>query len=131
MGHFGLTDIEYELMVFVWKNEKPVTFAEILRFCNEEKGRNWAKTTAHTYVTRLMQKGLLGVSCAGAKRAYYALISREELAHKSAEEFVNTSFSGSLKAFLVSFTCNHPLSSEEAEELYRLLDDISEQKTKE
>ncbi len=29
--HLGLSDIEYELMTFFWKQEKPVPFGEILR----------------------------------------------------------------------------------------------------
>ncbi len=36
----ALSDIEFELMLFFWVLENPVTFAEILRFCNEEK--KWA-----------------------------------------------------------------------------------------
>ena len=40
----ALSDIEFELMLFFWDLENPVTFAEILRFCNEEKKWDWAKT---------------------------------------------------------------------------------------
>lgn len=124
MGHFGLSDIEYELMSFFWDSDGPVTFSEVLTFCNEKQGRNWAKTTAHTYLTRLVQKGLLNTCHPGTKRAYYAAISKNELAHTSAQEFINTSFSGSLKNFLVSLTGNQPISPEEAKELHQILDQI-------
>lgn len=126
MGKIGLTDIEYELMSLFWGRREPATFSEILEYCNEEKGFNWAKTTAHTHLTRLVQKGLLSMGKRGAKRTYYAIVTREEQARVSAEEFVKDSFSGSLKEFLVSFAGNNALTREDIEELRRTLDEFSE-----
>ena len=123
--YLGLSDIEYELMTFFWNQEKPVPFGEILRFCNEEKGWNWAKTTAHTYVTRLLKKNLLGVNnTKGIRRTYFAKVSQEALAHDSVQEIVNTSYAGSFKNLLLSLVPDKPLSREDAEELHELLDQL-------
>lgn len=127
--HFGLSEIEYDLMCFFWEQQEPVTFADILHFCNDSKGWGWAKTTAHTYVTRLLQKNLLDMNhTVGVRRTYFAKISREELAHSSAQEFVDSSFSGSIKNLLVSLVPGRQLSSSDVEELHQILDQLVEPK---
>lgn len=121
----GLSDIEYELMTFFWEIKKPVTFSEVLDYCNQTKNWNWAKTTAHTHLTRLVKKKLLGIHDApGVRRSYFAKITKEELAQVSALEFVNSSFSGSLKSFLLSLVPNKTLTQEEANELHEILDQL-------
>lgn len=125
--HFGLSDVEYDLMSFFWEQAKPVTFAEILNFCNSVKGWNWAKTTAHTYVTRLMQKGLLDMnSVRGVRRTYFARINREDFARKSAQEFIDSSFSGSLKNLFLTLVPDNKLTQEDIHELRKVLDQLIE-----
>lgn len=121
----GLSDIEFDLMTFFWEQEKPVSFAEILHFCNEEKNWGWAKTTAHTYVTRLMQKGLLDMNhTAGIRRTYFARISHEQLAQESAQEFIDSSFSGSIKNLLLCLAPSKKLSQQDVDELHQILDEL-------
>lgn len=127
--HFVLSDIEFELMSFFWDQTTPVTFADILHFCNDKKGWNWAKTTAHTYVTRLMKKKLLDMNnISGARRTYFAKISREEFALYSAQELVDTSFSGSLKNLILSLVPNRCLTQKDVEELHQILDQLVKEK---
>lgn len=126
-NHFGLSDIEYELMCFFWDQPSPVTFAEILQFCNESMGWDWAKTTAHTRVTRLMQKGLLDMrDVKGERRTYFAKVSREEFVQGSFERLLDFSAAGSVGSFLLSFVPRGRLSRQEAEELHRVLDELAE-----
>ena len=55
-SYYGLSEIEYELMQLFWQSDKELFFAEIVRYCNEQKGHDWAQTTIHTYLSRLIQK---------------------------------------------------------------------------
>jgi len=119
--------MEFELMSFFWAQTNPVTFAEILHFCNKVNDWNWAKTTAHTYITRLVQKKLLDInSASGVRRTYFAKVSREEFARLSAWELANSSFSGSIKNLLLSLVPDKPLSQRDADELYEILDQLVE-----
>lgn len=120
----GLTSVEYELMLYFWGNDKPVYFSEILHYFNEIKGKSWAKTTIHTYLTTLIRKGLLRYDSKGYKHCYEAVVSKAELAHEAAQSFVNSSFNGSVKDFLVSLTQNKPMTCEEVTELHQILDEI-------
>ncbi|HIS30367.1 MAG TPA: BlaI/MecI/CopY family transcriptional regulator [Candidatus Limivivens intestinipullorum] len=119
---YGLTEIETELMELFWSRDTSFTFSEILHYCNEVKGHGWAQTTVHTFLTRLIQKGVLESGRKGYKRFYYAAVSREELAHQYASRFVEESYGGSVKNLLVSLNYHSGLSKDELLELRRLLD---------
>ena len=56
------------------------------------------------------------------------LITMEEAQKRESGAFVERTFSGSLPGFLAAFLGGKKLSSEEAEELKRLIDSHSEQK---
>lgn len=42
---FNLSDTELEIMEFIWKAEKKLTFKEIMEYVNESMGKNWKKQT--------------------------------------------------------------------------------------
>lgn len=122
-SQYGLSEIEYEFMQFFWACNKPVSFAEVMHYCNEEKKHSWAQTTVHTYLTRLIQKGVLTSTRKGYKRSYKAQVSEAELSHAYASQFVAEAYDGSIKNLLLSLTYNTKLSREEARELHQILDD--------
>lgn len=125
-SYFGLSEIEYEFMEFFWELDRDASFAEITAYCNTQRAHGWAATTIHTYLTRLIRKGVLDSSRNGYKRSYRAAVSKEELAHRCARKFVDESFHGSLRNLLVSLTLNAPLSQEDAAELHRILEENTE-----
>ena len=81
-------------MKYFWNTNAPVSFSEVEKYCNTELHYGWAQPTLHTYLTRLVKKGILhsegkGYKC---KRSYYPELTEQELAHKYATDFVdNTS----------------------------------------
>lgn len=120
--HYGLSDIEYELMKFFWDNTGAHTFSEVLRYCHEEMHADWAQTTLHTYLTRLIQKGVLSSERNGYRRSYCAKVSEQELSHNYANQFMKETYHGSIKNLLISLTYQTSLSQEEVDELKQLLD---------
>ena len=34
-SHYGLSDIEYELMQLFWSSDHPLPFADVLAYCND------------------------------------------------------------------------------------------------
>lgn len=122
--NLGLSDMEFELMTFFWDRSVPVTFAEILHFCNEVKHWDWVKTTAHTYLTRLMKKGLVDKDDSGKRRVYFAKISREEFTGQFVQGLLDSSFS--VQNLLLSLAPNVHLSRGDVEELYQILDRLVE-----
>lgn len=109
-------------MQLFWSNDRPLPFSDVVRYCNEEKGHDWAQTTIHTYLTRLIEKGVLLSNRKGYKRSYYAAVSEAELSHQYATRFVEEAFDGSVKNLFASLTYHTKLSKEEIDELRQLLD---------
>ena len=117
--YYGLSKMEYNLMKYFWNTNAPVSFSEVEKYCNTKLHYGWAQPTLHTYLTRLVKKGILhsegkGYKC---KRSYYPELTEQELAHKYATDFVDNTFNGSISDLLVSLTYNTKLSESDIEEL--------------
>lgn len=105
------------------EHHAPVSFSEVEKYCNTELHYGWAQPTLHTYLTRLVKKGILhsegkGYKC---KRSYYPELTEQELAHKYATDFVDNTFNGSISDLLVSLTYNTKLSESDIEELKNII----------
>lgn len=92
--YYGLSKMEYNLMKYFWNTNAPVSFSEVEKYCNTKLHYGWAQPTLHTYLTRLVKKGILhsegkGYKC---KRSYYPELTEQELAHKYATDFVDNTF---------------------------------------
>lgn len=120
--YYGLSEMEYQLMKYFWNHHHPVPFAEILDYCNSQLHYDWAQPTLHTYLTRLIKKGILSSDRKGYKRSYYPALTEQELAHRYATEFVDSSFNGSISNLLVSLTYNTRLSESDIDELKKIID---------
>lgn len=57
--YYGLSKMEYNLMKYFWNTNAPVSFSEVEKYCNTELHYGWAQPTLHTYLTRLVKKGIL------------------------------------------------------------------------
>ncbi len=129
--YYGLSSIEYELMKLFWSSGSPVPFAEVMSYCKDVMKKDWAQTTLHTYLTRLIKKGILSSERKGYKRSYYAKINEQELSHIYAERFLKESYNGSVKNLLLSLTYKTKFSQSEVDELKQLLDaGVSDEETK-
>lgn len=86
-------------MNYFWTLEQPIDFSDVVIHCHDA-GRGWAKTTIHTYLTHLIDKGVLGFHLQGKRKLYYACVSENELKKRFAQEFLDQNFHGSLQEFL-------------------------------
>lgn len=120
---YGLSEIEYNLMKYFWANSTPIPFADVLEYCNNVLKYDWAKTTLHTYLTRLIKKGILHSDRKGYKKSYYPEITEKELAHRYASSFVENNFGGSVPELFLSLTYNTKLSEEDITELKQILEE--------
>ena len=79
---------------------------------------NWKKTTSHTVLKRLCERGLFK----NEGGTVTALISRDEYYARHSEAYVEETFGGSLPAFLAAFGTRKQLSDTEVEELKALIE---------
>ncbi len=119
MQEIQLGEIESRFADIIWERE-PVSSSELVKICSAEFG--WARTTTHNVIRKLVAKGLISNN----KGTVTSLISRDKFYSLQTVRFVNDSFEGSLPAFIAAFTKGKRLSSEEAAEIRKLIDEVGE-----
>ena len=99
----------------IWEKE-PITSGQLAKLGLAEF--NWKKTTSHTVLKRLCERGLFK----NEGGVVTSLISRDEYYARHSEAYVQETFGGSLPAFLAAFGTRKQLSDSEVDELKKLID---------
>lgn len=120
MAKYNLSDMEYEIMEAIWQCGKKLSFSEIMGIV-ESNGHQWKKQTVQTFLGRLTEKGVLKSDKIGLRRFYYPVTTKEQYIANWTHDFVNENYEGSIGKFLVAFTGGKALSTEEADELHKFL----------
>ena len=119
MAEIQLGVIESRFADIIWEHE-PVTSTELVKLA--ENVFSWKRTTTHTVIKRLCEKGLF----VNNKGTITSLISRDQFYANQSRQFVEDSFEGSLPAFIAAFTKGNSLSSEEAAAIRKMIDEAEE-----
>ena len=116
MGEVQLGAAEARFAEIIWQKE-PVTSSELVKL--GEKELNWKRTTVHTVLRRLCDKGLFQ----NDGGLVTVRMSREEFYARQSQQYVADSFHGSLPAFIAAFTQGRKLTEEERAEIRRMIDE--------
>jgi predicted transcriptional regulator len=106
-------------MCVVWEHA-PVNSGDLVKLCNETLG--WKKSTTYTTIKKLSEKGYIKSEDAIVS----VLIEKERVQADESNYFVDRTFEGSLPGFLTAFLGGKRLSSEEADEIRKLIDEYSD-----
>ena len=115
MKDIELGTVQERFADIVWANE-PLGSGELVKLCEKELG--WKKPTTYTVLRKLCEKGLLK----NEDGVVTTLISREDFYSAKSEQIIEDSYRGSLPAFIASFISRKTISSEEADEIQRMID---------
>lgn len=123
-----ISEGEWQVMEVLW-DRAPQTAAEVASAVRPETG--WALNTVRTLLTRLVEKGVLrsGENASGI-RQFSPAIERREAVRAESQSFLDRVFKGAAQPLLVHFATESGLTSEEVEELKRLLDQASQSNPK-
>lgn len=117
MSHLKMGTAEARFADIIWQKE-PITSGQLAKIGAEEF--NWKKTTSHTVLKRLCERGLFQ----NDGGTVTSLISREEYYARHSEQYVEETFGGSLPAFLAAFGTRKKLSDKEIEELQKVIESM-------
>lgn len=113
-----LSETEMEVMQVIWERGHPMTSSELLDIFSEKKGKEWKGQTIATFLTRLVEKGvLISTKKQGRTNIYSPRISPEEYRSKEAKSFLETIYEGSVKNFLATLYDGKELTKDEVTEL--------------
>lgn len=107
--------IEARFADFIWE-KAPITTKELVKIGETEF--NWKRTTTYTVLKRLCDRGIFVTE----KSVVTPLLTREEFYAIQSEQFVETSFKGSLPDFFAAFSTRKKPTSEEIDTLRRMID---------
>lgn len=119
MAEIQLGAIESRYADMIWEHE-PVTSSELVKLT--AAAFNWKRTTAHNVLRRLIDKGLFQ----NKNGTVTSVISRQQFYSMQSKQYVETSFHGSLPAFLAAFMKDSSLTPQEANELHKFIDQVKE-----
>jgi len=117
MSDLKMGTAEARFADIIWANE-PITSGQLAKIGATDF--NWKKTTSHTVLNRLCERGLFKKE----NGVVTSLISREEYYARHSEQYVEETFGGSLPAFLAAFGTRKKLSDKEIEELQRVIESM-------
>lgn len=114
MTTYKLGEVEMRFADLIWAHE-PIKSGDLVKLCAAEL--NWKKSTTHTVLRRLCEKGLF-VNRNGTVRS---LVGKDEFFAGQSERFVEETFHGSLPLFLAAFASRKKISSKEIEEIQQII----------
>ena len=119
MAEWQLGVVESRFADIIWENA-PVTSSQLVKLGEKELG--WKRTTVHTVLRRLCDKGLFQ----NEGGLVTARVSREDFYAHQSHRYVEDSFHGSLPAFIAAFTQGKRLTEEECRQIRQMIDSAEE-----
>ncbi|MED1783171.1 BlaI/MecI/CopY family transcriptional regulator [Brevibacillus fortis] len=113
-----ISDAEWEIMKVVW-TKSPATAADVIHALRDNK--TWKDKTIKTLLSRLLQKGILTYEQVNRVYYYSPVLTEEECKRQERQSFLQRVYGGALKPMLVHFLKEEKLSSQEIDELKKIL----------
>ncbi|MBQ6661215.1 MAG: BlaI/MecI/CopY family transcriptional regulator [Lachnospiraceae bacterium] len=107
--------IEGRFAEMIWE-KAPITSSELVKLAQKEL--NWKRTTVHTVIRKLCDKGLFQRDENGMVTV---LVSKDEFYARQSRQLVDTGYNGSLPLFVAGFVNNQKLTHDEIDEIIALL----------
>jgi len=111
-----LTAAEEKLAALIWK-DAPLTSPDLIALAKREM--DWKKSTTYTVLKKLCDKGVFK----NENMNVSVLLTRDEQIARQSRRYVEDTFGGSLPKFITSFIGGGKLSTEQAAELKRLIEE--------
>jgi len=119
-----LTNLELEVMRFVWEAEEPLTVRDVVDRLNAGRRKPLAYNTVQTMLTILREKGVvLTRASEGRAHRFAPRVSQQEVSSSMIGDLVERLFNGHVEPLLVQLVGNESLSRPELEALKHLIDD--------
>ncbi|MCY6369479.1 BlaI/MecI/CopY family transcriptional regulator [Clostridium ganghwense] len=116
-----ISDSEWQVMKIIWANT-PCTANQVVEALSETK---WQPKTIKTLINRLVKKSVLSYKVDEQDKKtyhYFPMVMENECIKAESQSFIKRVFNGSLNAMLANFLSESELSSDEIDELKRILD---------
>lgn len=111
-----ISDSELELMRIVWAHDGRILFAQIMPELEARK-KEWKVNTVLTFLSRLVDKGMLAVEKQGRRNEYIALTSEADYAAHQTTAFLDRVYEGNVRGLVSALISQNRLTTADLEEL--------------
>lgn len=124
MKKYDLSDLELEVMDYIWSHEEGVLFKDLAQYFITEQGKEWKRQSLRTFLLRLEEKGFLRIEqTARRSYLYIAIQTKQQHIQKWTQNLLNEMYSSSLKNFICALTGGEKLGKKEIEELKDMIEE--------
>lgn len=113
-----IPESEWKVMKVLWTHS-PLSASEIIAALSHTE--DWHPNTIKTLLSRLHKKKVVGVEKQKNLYLYRPLVSEADCVRMESESFLQRVFGGAVKPLLMHFAQQRKLSSEDLEELRKVL----------
>jgi len=117
--NFTISPSEEEILTVLWNSGQWMTCKELMDYFNQN-GRPWKRQTVNTFLTRLINKGLVVKN----KNKYIYAYSKREFDSMKTKDILDCFYQGSLKNFVAALSGAEKISPEDASALQEYLDSL-------
>ena len=121
-----LSVCEAPIMKIIWESNPDISVPELVKQLNEQYGKEYARTTVVTFLTRMAGKGYITTQRRGRISYVHARKSEQEYKQQLAQKELEFWFHGSMAECAQTLCAAAPLTHEECQKLRRLLDHVEE-----
>lgn len=114
-GH-PVSESELEIMRILWQQEGPMMLAPLMEALKAQ-GRHWKPNTVLTFLSRLVDKGMLRVEKVGRLNQYAPLITESAYLASLTRSFVMDVYGGDAKGLVATLLAQTQFSGKDLEEL--------------
>jgi BlaI family penicillinase repressor len=114
-----ISDTEWQVMKVIWSNS-PITANQVIEAL--EGNTNWKPKTVKTLLGRLVKKNALDFYKEGREYYYYHIVSEKECVRAESKSFLEKVYGGAFNVMLTNFLEEENLSTDEINELKKILD---------
>ena len=116
-----LPESELEIMMIIWKYNRPVNRMEI----EERLNKDIAAPTILSFLNRLEAKGFVSVEKIGKINWYTPLVKEEKYLQKESRNILQKMYQNSLKNFVTALYDGDGLTSQDIEDLKAFIEEKS------
>jgi len=114
-----LSAAEWEVMKVIWEHG---SMAARDVYSHVSGDHTWSHVTVKTLLRRIVKKGWLDYDQIGNSYLYHAVVARDKAIFAAVQDFSNRVLGGVLAPFVAYFARQHDLTSEDLEELEKILE---------
>ena len=108
-----LSVCEAPIMKIIWESNPDISVPELVKQLNEQYGKEYARTTVVTFLTRMAGKGYITTQRRGRISYVHAIKSEQEYKQQLAQKEIEFWFHGSMAEFAQTLCAAAPLTHEE------------------